>query len=283
MGKEGDRSTSDSKRVAQDWYHIRIRTNDGQTQYMFNLSESAVKRGITLPISQGKKFFTNERFIDPSNVGISIIATSSRSDGKLYSGYSLSPGQYQQLRWEDVVRSGNDVTYDLITIPPEEIAQKVAKEEKVISQSKKVFIVHGHDDSSKNELVAFLYKLGLKPIVLHEQANEGKTVVEKFEQYASDVGYAFVLLTPDDVGSQKGEGEELRPRARQNVILELGYFMGKLGRDRVCGLFKDDVEIPSDVLGVLYLKYQKSIEERDLDIVQELDRAGYKISFGRAQ
>ncbi|MGB8035837.1 MAG: nucleotide-binding protein, partial [Nitrososphaeraceae archaeon] len=106
----------------------------------------------------------------------------------------------------------------------------------MVGDPKKVFIVHGHDDGSKNELASFLYRLGLTPIILHEQANEGRTVVEKFESYASDVGYAFILLTPDDVGGK--DKAELKPRARQNVILELGYFMGKLGRDRVCGLYK---------------------------------------------
>jgi predicted nucleotide-binding protein len=216
---------------------------------------------------------TNERFIDPSRVaGISIIATNKRTDPHWDDPNS---------NWYQVVKSGKDVTYEFITAPTEEIAEKVPKENKVMIQSKKVFIVHGHDNSSKNELVAFLFRLGLTPIVLHEQANEGKTVIEKFERYASDVGYAFVLLTPDDVGGQQGKG--MIPRARQNVILELGYFMGKLGRERVCGLFKGGVEIPSDVLGVLYLKYENDINERHFDIFQELDRAGYKMSLGRAQ
>jgi predicted nucleotide-binding protein len=147
----------------------------------------------------------------------------------------------------------------------------------VIGDPKKVFIVHGHDDGSKNELASFLYRLGLTPIILHEHPNEGRTVVEKFEDYASEVRYAFVLLTPDDVGGK--DKTELKPRARQNVVLELGYFMGKLGRNRVCGLYKEGIEIPSDVLGVLYLEYQE-LSERHFDIVQELGRAGYNINVG---
>ncbi len=110
---------------------------------------------------------------------------------------------------------GEDVTNEFVSSPPilMDNGQKL----------KKVFIVHGDDDSSKNELSSFLFRLGLKPMILHEQPNAGKTVIEKFEQYSSDVGYAFVLLIPDDIGGK--DKENLSPRAKQNVILELGYFM----------------------------------------------------------
>lgn len=235
------------------WYHVRILIEDDNGSKekvgeltMYDLSESALKRGITIPYSQDKKLLFNGRFVDPSDIaGIRIITTLSSIIAEAHIKNLAIVFQY-------VVDRGKDVTYDFITAPPGQMVNNVAKEEKVIIQSNKVFIVHGHDDSSKNELASFLYKVGLTPIVLHEQPNQGKTVVEKFEQYASDVGYAFVLLTPDDVGGKSKE--ELKSRARQNVVLELGYFMGKLGRERVCGLYKGSVEIPSDVLGVLYLR-----------------------------
>ncbi len=115
--------------------------------------------------------------------------------------------------------------------------------------SNKVFVVHGRDDAAKEKVARFLHQLGLQPIILHEQPDKGRTIIEKFEE-ESDVGFAVVLLTPDDMGSIKGG--EPKPRARQNVLLELGYFIGKLGRKHVCPLLTEDIEVPSDYLGVLY-------------------------------
>lgn len=120
-------------------------------------------------------------------------------------------------------------------------------------ESKKVFVVHGHDNESKESVARFLERLKLVPVILHEQPNSGRTIIEKFETF-SDVGFAVVLLTPDDVGGIANNSATLSPRARQNVILELGYFMGKLSRFRVCALFKHGVEIPSDYQGVLYIE-----------------------------
>ncbi|MBW8832095.1 MAG: nucleotide-binding protein [Burkholderiales bacterium] len=100
----------------------------------------------------------------------------------------------------------------------------------------------------------FLEKLGLQPIILHEQANSGRTVIEKFELYSNDIAFAVVLLTPDDYDESITKPDASRPRARQNVILELGYFMGRLGRTHVCALHKGGVELPSDYQGVLYIE-----------------------------
>ena len=120
--------------------------------------------------------------------------------------------------------------------------------------NKNIFVVHGHDEGSKEAVARFILKLGLNPIILNEQPNAGKTIIEKFEASSEEVSSAVVLLTPDDMGYPKDRPEEIKPRARQNVILELGYFVAKLGRSRVCALYKGDVEIPSDYLGVIYLK-----------------------------
>ncbi|MCC8358927.1 TIR domain-containing protein [Salinimicrobium sediminilitoris] len=118
--------------------------------------------------------------------------------------------------------------------------------------SKKVFLVHGHDNELKEKTARFLEKLGLIPIILHEQVNEGLTIIEKFEKH-SDVHFAIILMTPDDIGNTKDKPGDLKPRARQNVILELGYFLGKLGRNNVCALVKDNIEIPSDYDGIVYI------------------------------
>jgi predicted nucleotide-binding protein len=144
-------------------------------------------------------------------------------------------------------------------------------------QSKKVFVVHGHDNEAKETVARFLERLGLEPIILHEQPNEGRTVIEKFEHHA-DVGFAVVLLTPDDVGAVATEADKLKLRARQNVVLELGYFLGSLRRSRVCALYKGGVEVPSDYQGVLYVELDQKGAWRTR-LAQELANAGLKINL----
>ena len=120
--------------------------------------------------------------------------------------------------------------------------------------SRKVFVVHGHDNEAKEGTARFLERLGLEPVILHEQASSGRTIIEKFEIYSGDIAFAVVLLTPDDVGCPRNGPNDLKSRARQNVILELGYFMGRLGRNRVCALHRGGVELPSDYQGVIYVE-----------------------------
>ena len=137
----------------------------------------------------------------------------------------------------------------------------------------KVFVVHGHDESARETVARFLEKLELTPIILHEQPNGGRTIIEKFEDYA-EVGFAVILLTPDDIGASGGSADELGCRARQNVILELGFFLGRLGRDRVCALVKGDVETPSDYDGVVYTEFDDGGGWR-MKLVRELKNAGF--------
>ena len=191
-----------------------------------------------------------------------------------------------------------------------------SKKEAMPIVGKNVFIVHGRDDKPKLELARMLEKLGFNVIILSEQPDRGRTIIEKLEQETIDIGFAFVILTPDDIGVSRYltkrhlavMGDEnlidnavvskevnveapfswkngfmtlfasfMRTRARQNVILELGYFVGKIGRDRVCCLYKGDVELPSDIHGVLFKKFDKSVEECYKGILDELKAAGYKI------
>jgi predicted nucleotide-binding protein len=116
-----------------------------------------------------------------------------------------------------------------------------------------VFIVHGHDSPAKIEVARVIDRAGLKAVILHEQPNAGRTIIEKFEAPGGSAGFAVVVLTPDDVGGPRaapGEQQELRPRARQNVIGEMFWFAGKLGRGSVCALKKGEIEMPSDFAGV---------------------------------
>ena len=138
---------------------------------------------------------------------------------------------------------------------------------------KKVFIVHGHDEAKKWELKNYLRELGLEPVILHEQDDLGKTIIEKFEHYAAQCSFAFVLFTPDDPIPESDRIERAW-RARQNVIMELGWFMARLGRDRVVILHKGQVEIPSDILGIVYLSFRKDVVEAGEKIRQRLKGAG---------
>ncbi len=147
-----------------------------------------------------------------------------------------------------------------------------------IQSTKNVFVVHGQDEGTKETLARCLTRMNLNPIILHEQANEGKTIIEKFESHASNVGYAVVLMTPDDVGHIKDKPEQAKPRARQNVIFELGYFIGKLSRTRVCALYKEGVEIPSDYQGVIFIPMDNGGVWRFL-LAKELKSVGYSIDM----
>ncbi|KWS22452.1 TIR domain-containing protein [Pseudomonas syringae] len=141
---------------------------------------------------------------------------------------------------------------------------------------RKVFVVHGHDEGARETVARFLMQLGFDPIILHEQANRGRTVMEKVEAHG-EVGFAVVLLTPDDEGCVKGGTPE--PRARQNVLLELGYFLGRLGRDKVCALKRGTVEIPSDFAGVVWESMDGSGWKQALG--RELQDAGHEIDWNK--
>jgi len=142
----------------------------------------------------------------------------------------------------------------------------------------KVFIVHGHDDAPRETLARFIEKQGLEVVILHEKPNAGMTIPEKLIKH-SDVGFAVVLLTPDDLGRSVSETIE-KPRARQNVILELGYFVGRLGREKVCALLKGDIELPTDYVGVVYIRWDDAGAWR-MNLAKELDQAGYEVDFNK--
>ena len=147
--------------------------------------------------------------------------------------------------------------------------------------TRQVFVVHGRDELAKEKVRTFLDKLDLVPVILDERPSQGQTVIEKFEGNA-DVAFAVVLFTPDDAGGLADSSNESRPRARQNVIFELGFFVGKLGRKKVCVLHKGDVEIMSDYQGVIYVSMDDGGGWR-LKLAQELKSAGIDVDLNRLQ
>ena len=199
-------------------------------------------------------------------------------------------------------------------LPSQTQLRGVLKEtvKKVVSKkkpSKKVFIAHGRDFKPVKELKAMLVKFGLKPIVLREQPSGSRTVVEKLEKYSKNVSYAFVVLTPDDgsfnfamlqkivedseaMASTRKEKDDLFLKlfsdivekvARQNVILEFGYFIGRLGRDHVCCLYKGDVQLPSDMHGIVYVPFKNSVKEAKNDVIRELKAVGLGLQIKKGR
>lgn len=139
--------------------------------------------------------------------------------------------------------------------------------------SKDIFVVHGRDDAAKTEVARLVERAGLQAIILHEQPNGGRTIIQKFEDHGGAAGFAIVIMTPDDVGGL--DASSLQPRARQNVIGEMFWFAGRLGRERVCPLKNGSIELPTDFAGVGYIDMDSSGAWKK-DVLRELDHAGYK-------
>lgn len=191
-------------------------------------------------------FITGARLIQPLLAALpnaKIVGLSSSPDSTAYTWFQAVGGIFCQKQ----------------TYPPFEFAERIKNFARNTPMKPKAFIVHGHDTVAKLELKNYLQnKLGFdEPIILSEQASRGRTIMEKFEEHAHNSDLAFALLTPDDFAS-----DDDRPRARQNVIFELGYFLGVLGRKtgRVFVLKKGDVEIPSDLQGVVYIDVSSGVE-----------------------
>lgn len=160
--------------------------------------------------------------------------------------------------------------------------------EKMEKNTKNVFVVHGHNNALKVEVARTIELLGLKAIILHEQEDLGNTIIEKFEANASDVGFAVILLTGDDLGvskkdiakeeKEKGYKAEYKERARQNVVFEMGYFIGKLDRAHVFELMETGVEKPGDIDGIIYTSVDKEGMWK-VKLAKRLKACGYTVNF----
>ncbi|PKO47588.1 MAG: hypothetical protein CVU29_01715 [Betaproteobacteria bacterium HGW-Betaproteobacteria-22] len=178
------------------------------------------------------------------------------------------------------INRSNDVTDEFIAGPPgyksKLVNNNAAIEFERIDRSK-VFIVHGHDQAAQSKTARFVEKLGLEAIILHEKASSGRTIIEKIEHY-SNVGFAIVLYTPDDLGNVKTKVDELNGRARQNVVFEHGYLIGKLGRENVVALVEAPIELPNDISGVIYINIDEA-SAWQLQLAKEMKQSGYKIDM----
>lgn len=142
-----------------------------------------------------------------------------------------------------------------------------------------VFIVHGHNEEAKAKTARFITKLGFNPIILHEQVSSSKTVIEKIEKY-TDVGFGIILYTPCDIGAKNVEKPNYQNRARQNVVFEHGFLIGKIGRENVCALVKSEVETPNDISGVVYVKMDND-DAWQIKIAKEMRNSGYDVDLNK--
>jgi predicted nucleotide-binding protein len=261
------------------YYHVIIELNTKDYTKLSDLDKidkNELIEDIIKPYLDNSVFFFDGREISKKDVkSIKIYQTDRKS--KILVDIENSK-EYTGVYWlkEDVVackdKYSEDVTSKIIKYV---ISNNKANKIEQNFDLSKVFIVHGHDDVLKLEVSRFLEKLDITPIILHEQANEGRTIVEKIEAN-TNVGFAIVLYTPCDTGGTNKDN--LQNRARQNVVFEHGYLIGKLKRDKVVALVKGEVETPGDIAGVVYVSYGKSWQ---VDIAKELKSAGYHIDLNK--
>jgi len=191
------------------------------------------------------------------------------------SGGSTIPDDFSEI---DIIEFKPIFNLTLSSVNNENIVV-LKKEEKMTKTNSKVFIVHGHDNETKQEVARFIEQLGLETIILHEKANRSMTIIEKIEHYTNEANFAIVLYTPCDKGRGILETKiPARNRARQNVVFEHGYLMAKIGRKNVCALVKGDIETPSDISGVVYTPLDIAGGWKN-QLIIELRVCGYKVNL----
>lgn len=254
-----------------------------------NVDLDDVKKHIIYPFLKKETIFIDGRYIDASKINMVKIKQSDKTTSALQdiANARVPRGVFMSYSRTNVLNDTytTDITKEVLTNAGDFIAS--SQKEKIdasiknttTSDNTSVFIVHGRDDLAKTEVARFIEKLGLKAIILHEQDNGGKTIIEKIEEY-TNVGYGIVLYTPCDVGSLEND-ENLKPRARQNVVFEHGYLIGRIGRNKVSALVKAEVEIPGDLNGLVYTELDKAGGWK-LSIAKELTREGYSIDLNKA-
>ncbi len=149
--------------------------------------------------------------------------------------------------------------------------------------NRKVFVVYGHDNNARTQLEAMLRRWDLEPLILDQLISSGQTIIEKLEEYTQQVNFGIVLATPDDVGYPRNDESKKQYRVRQNVILELGMLLARIGREKVAILLSqaDDMEKPSDIDGLIYIPFKENVEETKLSLAKEMKSNGYVLDIAK--
>lgn len=209
--------------------------------------------------------------------GLSFKLTPGRHSGNLTLGNVQALCQLQADgslvgRWKSDI--GTEGAFTAKRFDPGALEVKLPK-------NNSVFVVHGQDEGAKQAVARFLEQLGITPVILQEQINQGKTIIEKFEEFSARAGFAIVLMTPDDCGYQIGKETEKMDRARQNVVFELGYFLARLGRNKIFVLKKGEIEMLSDFIGIVYEPFDGG-EGWKMRLARELKGAGFAVDLNKA-
>jgi putative nucleotide-binding protein containing TIR-like domain len=274
------------------YYHVRIMTTSSKDPYYewdkIDLSE--IKERIVIPFLKEERVCFSKQFFPASEIR-SIVIVESELTVKAYRADLQKKYPNSSLLWtspfifnedESSVRNISDRVFKECKSQLQEITSKseapTPNKPQTPMDKSKVFIVHGHDDAAKEAVARFVEKIGFEAIILHEQASSGKTIIEKIEEY-TNVGFGIVLYTPCDVGALQGqEKDDLKPRARQNVVFEHGYLIGKIGRENVCALVKGNIETPNDISGVVYIKMEGE-KEWKYKVADEMKESGYNVDL----
>lgn len=267
--------------------NIEKSSNLSDDNYVYDIEKEELIEDYVIPYLNQEEFIFNGRTISKDGISVFLIKESEKTLKVLLKEVEKkmeAEGRFG-LVFKSFIFSDDEYTKDVTKSIFKEIQGKIKKNnvkidkknETNIKVSNKVFIVHGRDNELKEEVARFIEKLGLEAIILHEQANNGKTIIEKFEKNSSEIGYAIILYTACDKGCLKNE-DNFKYRARQNVIFEHGYFIGKIGREKVCALVKGDIEKPSDLDGVLYISYDNHWK---MFLASEMKVAGLPIDMNK--
>ena len=275
------------------YYHILIESNDRIEKSRENkpiteldiLDKNKLVSDIIVPYLDNQEFTVNGYILNKKTISRLKVMTTKESVYKLskYENDHMPDGVIMYVSPEDILSYDNyvtEVTRQLLEDAKEIINNQqidFTREKSLELNKDQVFIVHGHDNEAKIEVARFIEKLGINPIILHEQASSGMTIIDKIDKY-SNVGFAIVLYTPCDMGYPKNNEEQKRFRARQNVIFEHGYLISKIGRENVCALVKQEVEIPNDISGIVYIKMDENYGWQ-LQLAKEMKNSGYNIDF----
>ena len=264
------------------YYHIFIELKDKKkyTEYNLTKNESDIINEYVIPYLKGIDFFVGSTFVNKEKISNIFIKKTNDEIDEIKKNLQSKSSFIVYTREVTLKNSsiGENIIGDLIKkIKKEsEIKERIGDEKRIPYANNKIFIVHGHDDEMKAKVTRFINQIGLIPIVLHEQASKGQTIIEKIDEY-TDVRHGIVLYSPCDLGKSKND-TELKERARQNVIFEHGYLIGKLGKNKVTALNKGNIETPSDIGGIIYINYDTH-DGWQIKLGKELKANGVEINL----
>ena len=270
------------------YYHVIIKPKSDKYygEYKTDLTKEQLVSRFIEPYEQGMPIVINGKTIQPNDLERIKISESERTIESF-----IPQIKAERANSSVVMIGGPSYTYKAILrandVTDSFIEGAIGYKKGLISTpvtentepNNKVFIVHGHDESAQNKVARFVEKLGFEAIILHEKASSGRTIIEKIEHY-SDVGFAIVLYTPDDVGNEKSKSDSLNVRARQNVVFEHGFLIGKLGRKNVAALVDGKLELPNDISGVVYISLDEA-SAWQLHLAKEMKQSGYDIDMNK--